>query len=794
MFIVKIINDGEPLEIHGYNQKLNSGKIVAGINTIDSFSFTLNPANAGFNRLADYKTLIEVFNTNKARYEFKGRVLCSATTMSDSGLISKEVTCESYLGYLCDSLQMYEEEKNWTVEGLITQMLSVHNSQVESHKQIKLGILEVEDPNDNLYCGIQRKNTWEEFQEHLIKVLGGEVRIREETDGLYLDYLKKIGEVKTTTIELSKNMKSITQEKDPTSYITRLFPYGAKLYDESEERLTIESVTDDGRIYIDDEEAIAVYGIHCGTVEFDDITEPLNLYEKSRAWIKDNNKVQVKYQITALDLSLKGLDLDDFAVHNYYPVKNPLLAINDTARIIKKTIDICEEVKSTIEVGDNFKTLSDLQKEQEKKLAESAEKVGVILKDYVTNKELTNQLTTERLATHSLINQKYDSILTSVSATYTTLEGFNAYKKEVTAALELKIGTNDSGAVVSLINAVANEITITSDKFTLEANGRITATAGLIGGLIIEDNSISSGVDGLTFLSNGRILAQNIEVSERVWTKLVSGRNSGSAWIKMEGSTLGTENVTMSYSMTILDEGNDGLLFWKKGAASITVTADKALTASKTFELTLVYKSTSLGDIEEKSGTTVTIPMGSTTGSVTVDYRYPAGSYRLESVRINPSSFIQDQTTVTPSMYAYGDFIPAVSGFQLGSSLTRWGVVYANTGNFKTAYTDSGTVSVSDRAKKNAIAELPAAYSDLFDRLTPVTFKLNNGDSERLHTGLIAQDVKEILDDLGINTKDFAAYCEWEEDGGTTCGIRYTEFIPLLIAEVQKIKQKLGED
>ena len=71
-----------------------------------------------------------------------------------------------------------------------------------------------------------------------------------------------------------------------------------------------------------------------------------------------------------------GLAVDDFEIGNTHPIKNELLAINDTARIIKQTIDICEEVESTIEVGDNFKTLSDIQREQAQEIQAAAKKVN----------------------------------------------------------------------------------------------------------------------------------------------------------------------------------------------------------------------------------------------------------------------------------------------------------------------------------------------------------------------------------------------------------------------------------
>lgn len=371
MYIVKIKNGQIETPIHDEKQKLRSGKVVKGINTIDSFTFSMLPANAGFDLINEFQTLVTVYNTNKKRYDFIGRVLHPESSMSQEGLIEKAITCESVFGYLCDSQQPYVATQNWTVSGLFHYLIENHNSQTEDYKRFEVGNVTVTDPNDNLYLGIQRENTWEAIKKNLIEKLGGELQYRVVGDVIYIDYLEKVGETKTTPIELSVNMKAITREKDPTTYVTRLIPLGAKLGEDTEERLDITSVNN-GLDYIDDEAAIAVYGIHVGYVTFDDVTVASNLLSKGRSWMNENNRVQIKYSITNLDLSLLGLSVDSMDVGNYHPIKNPLLGIDDTARIIKKSIDICEEVKSTIEMGDNFKTLADIQQEQAKQLEEAA--------------------------------------------------------------------------------------------------------------------------------------------------------------------------------------------------------------------------------------------------------------------------------------------------------------------------------------------------------------------------------------------------------------------------------------
>lgn len=404
MYIATIHNDNIRTEIHGENQRAFSGSIVKGINTIDSFSLSLLPSNAGFDRLHDFKTLIKIYNTNKRRYEFYGRVLCSTVSMSDSGKITREATCESYLGFLCDSMQLRVASRRWEALNLLKYAINVHNSQVEDYKQFKIGEVTVAG---SVTAEIPIKNTWEAIKETLINNLGGEIRLRVVDDDIYIDYLEQIGETKTTKIALSRNMKSITKETDPSEYITRLIPLGGKI-GSTEDRLDITSVNG-GKNYIDDEEAIARYGVHVGVVEFDDINSASVLLETGRSWLEANNKLKIKYVATALDLSLLGEDIDDFDVCNSYPIINPLIGIDDIARIVKKTIDICEETKSSVEFGEKFASLSDIQLKQSAAInsiskTQGADEAAILEK------------------TQAQVNQSEEKVLEAVDQQYATIE------------------------------------------------------------------------------------------------------------------------------------------------------------------------------------------------------------------------------------------------------------------------------------------------------------------------------------------------------------------------------------
>jgi hypothetical protein len=445
MYVVEIQNGNISTEIHGANQKLLSGNVVKGINTIDSFSLSMLPSNDGFNKIQDYKTLVTVYDTIRNRYEYYGRFLYSKVSMSDSGKITKEAICESFFGFLCDSMQDYVEEQNWTVDGLLRHVLSVHNSQVEPHKRFEIGEVTVTDPNDNLYVGIQRENTWNTLKSKLIDKLGGELRFRVVDGVIYLDYLERIGETLTTEIALSKNMKAITREDNPSSYISRLIPLGAKIKNEegneTEERVDITSVNN-GVNYIESAEAVERFGIRYGTITFDDVLLPTNLLRKCQEYLAENNRVQIKYSITALDLSLLGLDIDDFDVYNYHPIKNALIGIDDVARIIKKTIDVCNRTNSKIEVGDNFKTLSDLQLERDNAVKDANQKIEgtkIELQEIISNKnnQTNNDLREAISESYTSIIKDCDSMIFSALQSYTETGDFEAFKETTESQIRM---------------------------------------------------------------------------------------------------------------------------------------------------------------------------------------------------------------------------------------------------------------------------------------------------------------------------------------------------------------------
>lgn len=170
------------------------------------------------------------------------------------------------------------------------------------------------------------------------------------------------------------------------------------------------------------------------------------------------------------------------------------------------------------------------------------------------------------------------------------------------------------------------------------------------------------------------------------------------------------------------------------------------------------------------------------------------------------SSYYTDQVDIiTNSVHRFSitnnSILPAVdASYNLGSSGLRMNTIYASV----------GAINTSDKNLKDDITDCPLGL-EFVNKLKPKKYKWKDRTYEekyydeeakeekvrviekthsRYHRGLLAQDVKQSLDELGINTNDFAGYVDSsinEPDKPPTYGLNYTQFIPCLIKSIQEL-------
>lgn len=498
------------------DEKIASGTIEEEINAISSFSFVVYPSNPCYEMLFPYVTLVEVYNNNKNRYDFKGRILKISIQMDSDGMVYKDVVCESKLAYFCDTVQPYtltryfdgDDTRNGLQE-FIDLILSNHNEQVEDEKKIYRGVVDV-DPfktSDSVYKGLNYEKTYDVIKSKLIDSFGGEVDIREGTDGLlYFDYRQSFGVTRATTIELAKNIESESRDIDISNIVTRLIPLGAKIKVldeegkevETEERLTIAGVNG-GLNYVEDILAKENYGIIYGVQIWDDVTEPNNLKQKGEEWQITNNKIEVSDTVTALDLSIIGLDIDDFKLYDSYPVKNGLLGVEDTLRIVKKTTNVVEVYASSFQMGNSKKLMSDAIIDYEA-ATKGFEQATVEIKEAIRTTN-TSTITYINEKT-SIIEQSNDTIWLEVAENTVSQEDYNKFSETVRNILAM-----DENGTTMLFNAINEAIAEVDGKSETNYHNILKYIRFEDGNIILgeEGNEITLTItnDRMTFMQNG---------------------------------------------------------------------------------------------------------------------------------------------------------------------------------------------------------------------------------------------------------------------------------------------------
>ena len=131
-------------------------------------------------------------------------------------------------------------------------------------------------------------------------------------------------------------------------------------------------------------------------------------------------------------------------------------------------------------------------------------------------------------------------------------------------------------------------------------------------------------------------------------------------------------------------------------------------------------------------------------------------------------------TTPVSALTVNGDITPSASSDNLGNSSYKWNAVYAT----------NGTIQTSDERLKKNIESLDAS-SSLSEvlALNPVSFNWKDetaGISTQL--GFIAQEVQPILPETVVTG----------DDASSTLGLRYTEFIPVVVSAVQTMYRDLA--
>ena len=534
MYLITMYNSGAPLVIHGDFAAVADCKVVGEKNAIDSMTFTIYPDNPGYDAMTELTTTIECVDVRTGEMVFEGRILAAPASMDSDGAVCKAVTCEGLAGYLCDSVQPYVEETTYTddssrtgLQKFVDLVLANHNARVPENKRVYRGTVDMPTfaTANSVTKQLNFERTWDALSGKLLDSFGGELRVRRGADGrLYLDYRQKLGTLSNVRISVGRNMLSASRELKPDQLITRLYPRGCKLSKtetdedgterdvETEERLAIGTVNA-GRDYIDDDEAVKLYGIIEGTHEWDDVTEPQHLKDKAQRWLAENNQLPVSTTIDGYDLELLGIESDKISLYGWYPCSNPLISLAENLEVVKATINISEPAESSWEFGEtaarqSFKMLSlkDICNQVQVIKSQSSSNVTNIRNLVVYTKAaievsgdaIKSTVGKQIVETTETINGKIDGVddrltgeIKTVSSSVSTLE-----QQADSISLTVQQLSEDQSAMQSTIEAMPDSIKLEVTKgYTEYVAGELAPVNESISALKVTSEGITSRVE-----------------------------------------------------------------------------------------------------------------------------------------------------------------------------------------------------------------------------------------------------------------------------------------------------------
>lgn len=503
---------------------LEDPKLHQKANKISTLSFRVYPTHAQYGQFVKLASVLSVYKDSRPLPMWRGRVLSSVMRMDKS----MQIECEDLLAYLLDSV-VRPYDFTGSVSEFLEHVLTQHNEQVTDAQKIHLGTVTVVDPNDYIHrSSSDYLSSWETIENKLIKSFGGYLRLRHETDGMYLDYLQGTQEDLPTAlqmIEYGENLTDLTDEVGAEETYTACIPLGAKIVleddtgDEIERRLTVESVND-GVDYIVNDDAFAKYGWICAPVAettWDDVTVPANLLRKARDFL---NNQGVKLKRT---LRLKAVDkpeVQSFDFLEFVQVKSTPHGIGATYLLTEKLTPLADPRGSEVTLGDTSLTLSDATVSGFKDAQERIESVtGTVNVNKAQSDAMINELTQTALELKSNMERTAQELISQMSSTYTSSSSFEEYKEQIStlftqSASAFSLQFDKLMSQITTINGETNQQFSEIHKYIRFEDGNIIlgrSDSPLM--LRIQSDRISFILDNveIAYFSSGRLYVDNLE-------------------------------------------------------------------------------------------------------------------------------------------------------------------------------------------------------------------------------------------------------------------------------------------
>lgn len=339
MFQVSIFNNNIEISIHEPSADKEAPHILTmpfkeSLSKAEELSFLIPIGNPGYNLINALKTRVKITDTRDNKVIFSGRVIPFKSSMTNAGEFLKEVTCEGAMNYLNDTNTRRWNFTNKSPEQILSYILQQHNAKVDISKQISIGLIEVTQP---ITIDTNHESTLNAIITKIRNILGGDIRVRETNNILYLDYLIAQGSNNNVEVKLGYNLKDMMVEYDPLDMVNRAVMLG---YGEGINQLGIESVNS-GLEYIEDSISVAEYGVIECVITNKDLQNASTLKAYGQTVLNEKKQIKLAYIISQLDLSvLVGHNNEKFELGDTLHSLCSVMEIDVYDRVVERERDL----------------------------------------------------------------------------------------------------------------------------------------------------------------------------------------------------------------------------------------------------------------------------------------------------------------------------------------------------------------------------------------------------------------------------------------------------------------------
>ncbi len=500
-------------------------------------SFGVPKANPNSGEVARLQSRIKVFRDGAL--VFLGRVIEDGVGLNHR----QTYVAEGALAFLLDSVQRPFAFEG-SVEAFLTQLLTVHNAQVNADQQIAVGSVTVEPGVTITASSEEYASVWAVLKEQLVDIYGGYLVLSFDAyEHPVLNYLTFPPDTATQRIEFGENLIDLAAARNADETFTACIPLGAMLKEidenvDSDERLTIADANG-GLDYLIDSVTAAQYGVIYAPVElttFEDEKNATYLMQRGRAWLAGiGTRLKESISLTAIDLHNVDADVEAFSFLDRVVVSCGEVCPESEFVLSGMEIPLNNPGSTSITLGDTRPSLIGDNAVQN---ASAAKRLATIEADYMTNQEAM-AITNHQIEQNTSILQSAQQIILSALEEYVKTSDFDALQSSVQTSLSIMAGTieanfYENASDISVINGeVSQQFESIRSFIRLISTGIVLGESGSSIKLKLEndilyffagdEDTVSTG-NALAYFSAGKLYVNNVQV-------LTSLRIGPFAWV-----------------------------------------------------------------------------------------------------------------------------------------------------------------------------------------------------------------------------------------------------------------------